>query len=143
MPANLFIAVFFTVTLMLTTVYFLLGSLPLLTLKHDTPLDARFVRGFYNTYYLAVMLTASATALSFGFAGWWAVALGAAALALLAAIQRRKVIPAMALLGSRIQAGEAHAVAAFRRMHLAAIGLNLAQLVAIVWCLVAISVAMR
>jgi hypothetical protein len=50
MSAALIVALCCTVALLVVTAYFLMGSVPLLILKHDTPLDARFVRGFYNTY---------------------------------------------------------------------------------------------
>ena len=40
------IALFFTVVLLAVTTYFLLGSVPLLTLKHDNPIDARFIKSF-------------------------------------------------------------------------------------------------
>ncbi len=85
MSAALIAALIFTVALLVTTAYFLMGSLPLLILKHDTPMDSRFVRGFYNTYYLAAMSTAGATALSYAIAGRFALAAGPAALALLSA----------------------------------------------------------
>ena len=139
MSAALIAALFFTVTLLVTTAYFLMGSLPLLTLKHDTPMDARFVRGFYNAYYLAALVTASATAATYALAGRLAVAAGAAALALLAAVLRRKVIPMMDSLRDRIQASGTDSIMAFRRIHVAAILLNLAQLVLIVWTLIAVS----
>jgi len=143
MSAALIAALFFTVALLVTTAYFLMGSVPLLILKHDTPMDSRFVRGFFNTYYLAVMFTASATAVSYAFSARPAVAVGAAALALLAAILRRKVIPKMDSLRAQIQVGEASAIAAFRRIHVAAILINLAQLVLIVWSLIAASLSLR
>ena len=139
MSAALIAALFFTVALLVTTAYFLMGSVPLLVLKHDTPLDARFVRAFFNTYYLAAMFTASATALSYALAGRVFFATGAAALALLATLLRRSVIPRMDLLRAQIQADAAAAIAAFRRIHVAAILINLAQLVVIVWSLVAVS----
>ena len=69
MSAALIAALFFTVALLVTTAYFLLGSIPLLILKHDTPLDSSFVRSFFNTYYLAAMFTAGAAAASYAFAG--------------------------------------------------------------------------
>ena len=53
LSSALYASFFFTVALLVTTAYFLMGGLPLLTLKHDTPLDARFVRGFFNVYYRA------------------------------------------------------------------------------------------
>jgi hypothetical protein len=139
MSASLIAALFFTVALLVVTAYFIMGSVPLLILKHDTPLDGRFIRGFFNTYYLAAMFTAGATAVSYAFAGRPGFAGGAAALALLAALLRRKVIPTMDLLRTQIQASGAHAVPVFRRMHVTAILINLAQLVAIVWSLTALS----
>lgn len=44
-------ALFFTVVLLVTTAYFLMGGLPLLVLQHDTPLDGRFIRRFFDIYY--------------------------------------------------------------------------------------------
>jgi hypothetical protein len=139
MFAALIAALFLTVALLLITAYFIMGSVPLLILKHDTPLDSRFIRGFFNTYYRAAMFTASATAVSYAFAGRPVFAAGAAALALLATILRRKVIPKMDSLRAQIQAGGTNAVRGFRRMHVAAILINLAQLVLIVWTLIAFS----
>ena len=143
MSAALIAALFFTVALLVTTAYFLMGSVPLLVLKHDTPMDARFVRGFFNTYYLAAMFTASATAVSYAFAGRLVFAAGAAALALLAAALRRQVIPKMDTLRAQIQVGESSFIPAFRRIHVTAILINLAQLVLIVWSLIAASLQSR
>ncbi len=139
MSATLIVTLFFTVVMLVITAYFLMGSVPLLVLKHDTPLDARFVRGFYDTYYLAAMLTASATAVSYAFVGNLVLMFGAAALALMAAIQRRTVIPKMDSLRAEIQARETKAIPAFRRIHITAILVNLAQLALIVWNLTAFS----
>lgn len=143
MSAALISALFFTVILLVITAYFLMGSVPLLVLDHETPMDSRFVRGFFDTYYLAAMFTAGATALSYAFAGWWVFAVGAGALGLLAAFLRRTIIPKMDSLRSRIQVNEPQTIRQFRRMHLTAILINLAQLVTIVWCLVTVSLRMR
>jgi uncharacterized membrane protein len=143
MSAALISALVFTVALLVTTAYFLLGSVPLLVLEHDTPLDSRFVRGFFNIYYLAAMLTAGATAVSYAFAGRQVIAGVAAALALLAVVMRRKVIPRMDSLRADIQVGEASAIRTFRRIHVTAILVNLAQLVLIVWSLIAASLQAR
>ena len=143
MSAALIAALVFTVALMVTHAYFLFGSVPLLVLKHDTPLDARFVRGFFNTYYLASFYTADATALSLAWAGRPALALCAAGLALLAAFLRRTAIRKMDLLRTEVERDNARAIPAFRRVHLAAILSNLAQLVFIVWTLIATSMQAR
>jgi hypothetical protein len=137
MPAAMIAALFFTVALLVTTLYFILGSIPLLVLKHDTPLDARFIRAFFNIYYVAALATASATAISYAFAGRLGLATGAAALALLAVVLRKMIIPKMDALGARIQSNSTDAIPGFRRTHISAIAINIAQLVAIVWSLTA------
>lgn len=139
MSAALLVALCCAGALLLTTAYFFLGAVPLLTLKHDTPMDARFVRGFFNTYYLVAMSTASATALSCAAAGRPAFALEAAAIALLAVLLRRTVLSRMDALRLRVEAGAADVAGAFRRIHGAALLANFAQLVAIVWTLIAAS----
>jgi hypothetical protein len=102
-------------------------------------LDARFIRGFFNTYYLAATFIASAAALSYSFAGRPGFAAGAVALALLAIILRRKVIPKMDSLRAQIQVSGTDAIPRFRRTHLFAILVNVAQLVLIVSGLIAFS----
>ena len=91
MTGAMIAALFFTVALLATTAYFIMGSIPLLVLGDGTPLNARFVRGFFNIYYVMAIVTASATSISYALAGHVAIAAGAAALALLAAALRRKV----------------------------------------------------
>lgn len=139
MSAAMFAALCFTVALLVTTAYFIMGSVPLLVLKHDTPLDARFVRGFFNIYYVAAFVTATATAISFAFAGRPGLAAGAAALAVIAVVLRKKIIPKMDALGAQIQSNYMDAIPGFRRTHIAAILINVAQLVAIVWSLTTLS----
>lgn len=139
MSAALILALFFTVALLVTTAYFIMGSIPLLILKHDTPLDARFVRGFFNIYYRAAFLTASATAVSFASAGRPGIAAGAAALALIAVVLRKMIIPKMDSLGTQIQSNDMDAIPGFRRTHITAILINIAQLAAIVFSLIKLS----
>lgn len=139
MSAAMLAALFFTVALLVNTAYFIMGSVPLLVLKHDTPLDSRFIRSFFNTYYLIAMVTAAATAASYAIAGRPVLAIGAAGLAILAAMLRRSVIPKMDALQAQIQMSNADAIPGFRRTHIIAILINLAQLVVIVWSLIAVS----
>ena len=139
MPAAMYAALFFTVALLVTTGYFLMGSVPLLVLKHDTPKDSQFVRGFFNIYYRAAMLTAGATALSDALAGRVAFALGAAGLAVLAVVLRGQVIGKMDLHRASIQADDVDAIPGFRRTHVIAILINLVQLAVVVWSLTKLS----
>src|SRR5207253_2470402 len=110
----------------------ILGSIPLLVLKHDTPLDARFVRGFFNIYYVAAVVTATGTSICYAVAGRPLLAIGAAVLAMVAIGLRRKVIPRMDSLGTQIQSNAMEAIPGFRRTHITAILINIVQLAGIV-----------
>lgn len=132
-------ALFFTVALLVTTAYFLMGGLPLLILKHDTPLDSRFVRGFFNVYFLAAMATAAGTAVSYAFLGRPAFAAGALALGLAAAVLRKYILPALDRLRLQIAADDAQAVAQFQKFHGMLLLSNLLQLVLLVWSLTKLS----
>jgi hypothetical protein len=126
-------ALFFTVVLLVTTAYFLLGGLPLLILQHDAPLDARFVRGFFNVYCKAAFWASLGAAVSYALWGRIGFAFGAAGLAAVAVVLRVKLLPAMQQLGSQIEANGDGAVRRFRRAHGAALLVNLVQLVVVVW----------
>lgn len=142
MPYAIYGAFVFTVALLVTTAYFLLGGLPLLVLKHDVPVDARFIRSFFNVYYHAAFWTALGAGLSYALWGRPAFALGAAAIAVLASLLRRHLLAAMQALGERIEASDAGAIGRFRRVHAAALSVNVLQLVVIVWGLLQLSASM-
>ena len=139
MSAALIAALFFTVILLVITAYFLMGSVPLLILKHDTPMDGNFVRGFFNIYYRVAMFAAGATALSYALAGRFVFAAGAGVLTLLAILLRQQIIPRMDAMREQIQVSGTDAIPGFRRLHVTAILVNLAQLVLIVWGLITLS----
>ena len=131
MSAAIYVALFFTVALLVVTAYSLLGALPLLILKHDTPLDSRFIRAFFNTYYLVAMVVAAGASLSYAFSARPVFAAGAAAIALLAAFLRARLINTMDVLRVQIQASDAGAIRKFRRLHIGALLINFAQLVVV------------
>ncbi len=133
MSVAIYAAFIFTVALLVTTAYFLMGGLPLLILKHDVPLDARFIRGFFNVYYRAAFWTSLGACVSFGLWGRYAFAVGAALIVVAATLLRTYLVEAMQRLGDRIEASEEIAVRHFRRVHAAALFANLVQLVAVVW----------
>lgn len=128
-------ALFFTVALLVTTAYFIMGSIPLLVLKHDTPLDARFVRGFFNIYCVTACISAAAASVSYAVAGRVGVAIVAAGLAGIALLLRRMVTPKMDALGAQIGTDYMEAIPGFRKLHVTAIMINIVQLAAIVWSL--------
>ena len=131
--SSAFVALFFTVALLVTTAYFLMGGLPLLVLQHDTPVDGRFIRRYFEVYYKAALVTASGACISYVVWGKLYFAAGCAAVALLVLGLRRVVVPTMEHLGSRIQDSGPAAISAFRKVHSAALLVNLVQLIALVW----------
>ena len=52
-----------TVLLLIWMGFFMMGSLLLLILKHDSPRDSRFIRGLFNVYSMAILVTAAVGAL--------------------------------------------------------------------------------
>jgi hypothetical protein len=139
MPVATYPALFFTVALLVTTAYFLLGGLPLLVLKHDTPLDSGFIRGFFNVYYFAAIVTAAGTSISYAFFGRLDFAIGAGAMAIAAAVLRRLVLPKLDQLRVQILTNDASAIRRFRTIHLALLLGNLVQLALVVWSLTTLS----
>ena len=133
MATATYAALFFTVVLLVTTAYFLMGGLPLLVLQHDTPVDARFIRGFFNIYYKAVFVAAAGAAASYALAAKPAFALGVAALAAFTLLLRRTLLPAMEQMATQMASSGSVAIQRFRRLHAIALGVNLVQLVVIVW----------
>ncbi len=140
MSIAIYPALLFTVALLVTTAYFLLGGLPLLVLDHDTSLDARFIRGFFNFYYKAAFVTAVGASVSFAGLGRADFAIGAAALALTVVLLRQKLIPTMDQLGAQIQTSAPLAIRRFRQVHSVALLINLLQLIVLVWALIRFSV---
>ena len=79
----LIVALIATVALLVWMGFFDDGFAAAAVLKHDTPLDSRFIRGLFNVYYVAIMITAAIGALSYALAGRPAFALALACVAAL------------------------------------------------------------
>jgi hypothetical protein len=126
-------ALFFTVALLVTTAYFLMGGLPLLILTHDTSVDQRFIQRFFDIYYKAAVFASVGAAISYALWGRWGFAAGASAIAGVAVLLRRRILPAMQHLAAQIEANDTSAIRAFRKVHSAALLVNLTQLITLVW----------
>lgn len=134
-----FFALFFSVVLLVTTAYFLMGGLPLLVLQHDTPIDSKFIRRFFEVYYKAALFAACGACLSYALWGKLPFSIGTGIVAVVVLAIRRSVLPAMEQLGSQIQTSGSVGLAGFRRLHMAALAANLVQLVGLVWGLTQLS----
>lgn len=130
---SLYAALFFTVALLVTTTYFILGGLPLLILDHSTPLDGRFIRRFFEVYCMAALVAAVGASVSYALCGFLWFTLGTALIALVVFVFRRTIIPGMEKLADNIQRSDPQAIRAFRLTHAGALLINLTQLVALVW----------
>ena len=126
------IAPFATIVLLLVWMgFFMLGSLPLMILKHDTPLDARFIRGLFDVYYKAVMVAAGAGTLAHALAGRPATTTGMAVVGLVAFWSRRIILSRMDRLRTTMTADDTVGIRRFRRLHAAGMFLNVVQLLLI------------
>lgn len=126
------IAPFATIVLLLVWMgFFMLGSLPLMILKHDTPLDARFIRGLFDVYYKAVMVVASAGVLAHALAKKPVTATAMVAIGLVAYSSRRYILGRMDLLRVSMTATDHVRIRRFRELHVLGMVLNVVQLVAI------------
>jgi hypothetical protein len=122
--------------------YCICGGLPLLILKYDVPLDSRFVRGFVNVHYQALMAIASVGALASAFSDrqWLTATFGG--IALVGFIAHRLIVSRMDRLRSTMSAADAPAIRRFRRLHITAMVLNVCLLTGFVTVLIASSADM-
>lgn len=121
----------FTVLLLFWMGFFTLGSLPLMVLKHDTLLDARFIRGLFDVYYKAVMTVSTGGAVAW-LSAWHPISAASMCIVFLFAyFSRRVVLTRMDTLRARETPMEAPSIRRFRRLHIAGMLANFVQLIAI------------
>lgn len=130
------IAALSAVALLFPMLFFTFASPPLLILKHDTPQDARFVRGLFHHYYNVVTIAASAGALAQIVIGHLGPAVAMAGVAALAFSLYRWLIPRMDALREPINSGDATAIAQFRRLHIMGMLINVVQVAVVAWGLI-------
>jgi len=126
----LIVAMISAVVLLVWMGFFMMGSLPLLILKHDTPVDSLFIRGLFNVYYVAIMSTAAIGALSCAFAGRLTLALAMSCVAGLGMAGRYWLVSHMDRVRSTMTADDSSAIGRFRRLHIAGMLLNVLLLAA-------------
>lgn len=124
----LIVALISTVALLVWMGFFMMGSLPLLILKHDTPLDSRFIRGLFNLYCVALMITATVGALSFALAGQPTIAVAVGCVAAFGLAGRHWFVARMDAVRSTMTPDDSAAIRQFRRLHIAGMLLNVVLL---------------
>lgn len=135
------LALIATVALLVWMGFFMMGSLPLLVLSHDTPLDARFIRGLFNLYCKALMITAAVGAVGYAFADHAGIALGFGAMAALGFAGRHGIVGRMDRVRSTMTADDAQSIRRFRRLHITGMLLNVLLLATYVLGMVRVSLA--
>ncbi len=105
--------------------YFIVGGLPLLILKHEHHVDARFVRGFFDVHYLVLVSIAMIGALSSALSERILMALAIGAIGLIGFTARHLLLARMDQLRSSMTALDAMAKKQFRKLQLTGIILTL------------------
>ena len=128
----LIVALIATVLLLIWMGFFMMGSLPLLVLKHDTPLDASFIRGLFQVHCRAILATAATGAVGYALAGRLEVATALSFVAALGFTGGHWLVSRMdAVRGTMtMTATDAPAIRRFRQLHVAGMLLNVALLAA-------------
>ncbi len=122
-----------TVLLLMSLAFSVLGSTPLLILKHDVPMDSRVIRQVFHYCYRLIAIMATAATLAFGLAGRPMLSVFMGCIALLAMVLHRVMLSRMDALRPPIQDGDRTAISRFRRLHATGIALHLTQLGALTW----------
>src|SRR5262245_31358262 len=97
--------------------FFMLGSLPLMILRHDTPMDARFIRGLFDVYYKAVMVVALVGLVAHAVAQRPVTTVGMAVVGTVAFCSRRAILTRMDRLRLTMTATDAAGIRRFRKLH--------------------------
>jgi len=120
-----------TVFTLMSLGFFVLGSTPLLILKHEVPMDSKVIRQVFHYCYRLVTAGAGAASLGFALTGRPLQSLGLGAVALLALGLHHWMMTRMDRLRMTMHDGDKAAIRRFRQLHIAGIALNVTQLVAI------------
>lgn len=112
---------------------FTLASPPLLVLKHDSPVDGRFIRNLFNLYYIVVMTLGSLGAAGCAYLGKTPQALAMMGVVAFVFLLRHWMLSKMDKLRTAITGGELAAVTRFRRLHIGGTLFNIVQLGVVAW----------
>ena len=113
------------VALLAWMIYFMMGCLPLLILKHDDPSDSQLIRSFFDVYYLVLMGIAAVGTLSSAVSDRRLLATAIACIALIGFAARRVIVSRMDRLRGTMSATNALAIQTFRRLHIGGIVFNI------------------
>ena len=137
---EIYLSLLFAVSLVVINTYFLLGGLPLLTLKHDSETDATFIGKFFKLSCQLSIVSTIGAIFSFGLWGTWLFVAGSSGIFCMTLFFRTQVLPRMLTQATLIREGDIQATARFRRFHVAILVLLLINIVLLVYALVHLSI---
>lgn len=124
-----------TVLLFMSLGFSVLGTTPLLILKHKLPMDSRVVRQVFHYCYRLVAVVAMAASIGHALAGRPTLSVCMGAIALLAVAMHPWMLSRMDALRAKMHDGDHYSIRRFRKLHIAGIALNFMQLGAVAWAM--------
>jgi len=123
---NKALALVSTVLLLMSLGFSVLGTTPLLVLKHLQPMDSRVIRQVFHYCYRMVALLAFAACLGNALEDRMALSVYTGFIALWVLVLHRWMLARMDALRTLMQAGDSGAVRRFRFVHALGVGMNIA-----------------
>jgi len=111
--------------------FFALSSLPLLVLNHDTPLDARFIRRWFEVYYKVLIVASAIGILGQAVAARIVPTLAMMVVCALAFFSKRHILSGMDRLRETMTPTDVEGIRRFRQLHIAGMASNVVQLIII------------
>jgi len=124
-----------TVLLLMSLGFSVLGTTPLLVLKHKLPMDSRVIRQVFHYCYRLVAVVAISASIGHTLAGRPVLSLCTGCIALLAVALHHLMLTRMDALRATMHDGDLNAIRRFRELHVAGIVLNFTQLAAVAWAM--------
>ncbi len=122
-----------TVLLLMALAFSVLGTTPLLILKHKLPMDSRVVRQVFHYCYRLVAVVAIAASMGHALEGRSLLCACTGGIALTALTLHHWMLIRMDALRATMHDGDIAAVQRFRELHVTGVVLNFAQLAAAIW----------
>jgi len=122
---NKALALVSTVLLLMSLGFSVLGTTPLLVLKHLQPMDSRVIRQVFHYCYRIIALMALAACLGNALEDRMGLSVYTGIMALWVLVLHRWMLARMDALRTLMQAGDSDAVRRFRFVHALGVGMNI------------------
>ena len=128
-----------TVLLLMSLAFSVLGTTPLLVLKHKLPMDSRVIRQVFHYCYRLVAVVAMAASIGHALEGRAILSVCTGGIALMAVALHHWMLMRMDALRATMHDGDITAVRRFRELHVTGVALNFVQLAAAIWAITQIN----